>query len=819
MFEAVYEIGLQRGVSLAAYQEAWRTVAAHMMQIGAVTSKLFYDNKTSTCIIHSRWPNVGLAKTSWPVSKDEFPDVALAAGQMLAWRREINLPLLNTVQVQSYLESKNISLIDVIESKKKNILVYMDEGTSDKKRAVQEMLNDCVDLSVCNVMVVDAEFIKNRKNWEDEARLVVIPGGKARPYYTSLGAVWKQEAVESGCMRELQSIGVGNDRLRKFVAAGGNYLGICAGAYYGAQTTVFEKNGPLEVLDVGALGFFPGAAEGPAYGLGKFDYDSLQGAEVAKVKSDVLNYGNVCSFFNGGCLFTGDFQKPEITKLLAYENILDKESQEDAVAMVECCVGKGKAVLSGVHFEVASRHVDTDIASDLKVDDKNRQMLFAEVLGRFNVPLADDIYSHLYAEQTSKLVTPSKDFKVPPHIVRKRFQVLESTQTYATEHVNDLQPGEWRVVTSNTQTGGIGTRGRQWSSPPGNLYSTFSTIIPNTNTHRLQNASHIAGLSIVRVLETFGIKAELKWVNDVLVGSKKIAGVLIQASQRNDETCELHVGIGMNIALSKEQCEALPQPVTSVRQELGKVVNVEHILGLLQDSLIQHMLCLLSDGYEPFQQQLNAVLAFKGTSIIFDTETAEQGIFRAEVVGLDTNGGLLLHRADEERRDVADSHISGRIIRGQELNFAIFKELKGKWQFTREIRGKDNNLIMSLKGHAIFSPTESSTELAYCEEAKSEDFTALRKYRYTLEENVIHVYFDDKYGESTGLFHRLDFQPESSTVNSNMATCDGVHKCSPDMYYSHYDFFHRNSFALKHVIKGPKKDHTIITIFNRDTPS
>lgn len=152
--------------------------------------------------------------------------------------------------------------------------------------------------------------------------LLIMPGGRDIPY---------QKAFK----------GEPNRIIREFVKEGGNYLGVCAGAYYGCSEIIFEKDGPLEVLEQRELCFFPGAAVGPAYGPNKFSYYRPTGVCIAQLGAyDVL--------FHGGCAFhNAHLYQNEIHILARYEDIPEKPA-----AVVGCRVGKGKAILCGVHPEM-----------------------------------------------------------------------------------------------------------------------------------------------------------------------------------------------------------------------------------------------------------------------------------------------------------------------------------------------------------------------------------------------------------------------------------------------------------------------------------
>ncbi len=149
-----------------------------------------------------------------------------------------------------------------------------------------------------------------------------MPGGRDRPYHAHLQ-------------------GVPNQKIRSFVENGGCYLGICAGAYYGCKQVEFDLGFPLEVFESRELSFFSGSAIGPAYGAGTFEYSSEKGARMALIEAGNRKFH---VYYNGGPYFSGDFSNVKI--LARYV-----ELPASPPAIIECQVGEGKAILSGVHLE------------------------------------------------------------------------------------------------------------------------------------------------------------------------------------------------------------------------------------------------------------------------------------------------------------------------------------------------------------------------------------------------------------------------------------------------------------------------------------
>jgi glutamine amidotransferase-like uncharacterized protein len=180
-----------------------------------------------------------------------------------------------------------------------------------------------------------------------EVSLFIMPGGRDRPYHAALK-------------------GAGNAQIRSFVENGGTYLGICAGAYYGCKKVEFDRDFPLEVCEERELAFFSGTAIGPAFGKGTFEYGSEKGARMAKIGTAG---GTLEVYYNGGCFFEGDFTHVEI--LARY---LDLPNHPPAI--IECSIGKGKAILSGVHLELSGHslcHRSENFSTDqVKMEMKDR---------------------------------------------------------------------------------------------------------------------------------------------------------------------------------------------------------------------------------------------------------------------------------------------------------------------------------------------------------------------------------------------------------------------------------------------------------------
>lgn len=237
----------------------------------------------------------------------------------------------------------------------KFIYVYKDEGVGlvNANYLWKELKKAGYDQSHQLRWVLKEDFLKD--NWEDQTDAIIMPGGRDLPYHEAL----KGEA---------------NFRIRNFVVNGGSYLGICAGAYYGCANLEFDLGQSLEVKGERELKFFPGLACGPAFGQGTFCYMSAKGAKVAKLR---MHNGSILfSYFNGGCYFDQASSLENVKVLARYLEI-----PHEPAAIVYCKVGKGKAILSGVHPEVGSSSLYSsdpffkNIQPQLEAIEDQRQLL------------------------------------------------------------------------------------------------------------------------------------------------------------------------------------------------------------------------------------------------------------------------------------------------------------------------------------------------------------------------------------------------------------------------------------------------------------
>lgn len=245
------------------------------------------------------------------------------------------------------------------------ILVYVDEGAGP--RSVRLLFNTLKSLNLhekFSLQKANREILSGDK-WQTKARLLIFPGGRDVPYHQSLK-------------------GKPNENIRRFVEDGGTYLGICAGGYYGCSTVEFEKGHPLEVIEQRELKFFPGIARGSAFGPNLFKYEDESGSRAARIQfAEEEKLSTFSVYFNGGCQFVDACSHPNTSILAKYTELPDQPA-----AVIECSVGKGKAILSGVHPEYSFPYIDRvpaipkKVLQALREHETDRDLFFRSLIGR-----------------------------------------------------------------------------------------------------------------------------------------------------------------------------------------------------------------------------------------------------------------------------------------------------------------------------------------------------------------------------------------------------------------------------------------------------
>ncbi|VVP07408.1 bifunctional biotin--[acetyl-CoA-carboxylase] ligase/biotin operon repressor BirA [Pseudomonas fluorescens] len=218
--------------------------------------------------------------------------------------------------------------------------------------------------------------------------------------------------------------------------------------------------------------------------------------------------------------------------------------------------------------------------------------------------------------------------------------VLDSTDSTNAEALRAIGLGRAApfLVLAERQTSGRGRRGRKWVSPfAENLY--FSLVLRiDGGMRQLEGLSLVVGLAVLQTLRKLGVTgAGLKWPNDVLVGNKKIAGILLELVGDPADVCHVVLGIGINVNM--QVAEEVDQQWTSMRLESGKSCDRNVLVAELSEQLQAYIERQQVDGFSVLQAEWegNHLWQERSVSLIAGVSQID-GV----VLGIDSQGALRL---------------------------------------------------------------------------------------------------------------------------------------------------------------------------------
>lgn len=167
------------------------------------------------------------------------------------------------------------------------------------------------------------------------------------------------------------------------------------------------------------------------------------------------------------------------------------------------------------------------------------------------------------------------------------------------------------VVWAGEQTSGRGRHGREWSSPPGNLYHSI-ICRPGCPVAQAPQLGFVVGVAIARAIRALSdIPVELKWPNDLLVGGKKVSGLLLESSDDGRGGVSWVIaGIGVNL---ETHPESLPDAANL--RSFGARFSVEDLIEAFLPRLFGLIGEWERDGFAPVRDQWNELALPFGAEI------------------------------------------------------------------------------------------------------------------------------------------------------------------------------------------------------------
>jgi BirA family biotin operon repressor/biotin-[acetyl-CoA-carboxylase] ligase len=221
----------------------------------------------------------------------------------------------------------------------------------------------------------------------------------------------------------------------------------------------------------------------------------------------------------------------------------------------------------------------------------------------------------------------------------------------------ELGAAEGTVVVAESQTSGRGRHGRVWFSPAGaGLY--VSVILRPSSEHPLSSRENPAmlltlasGVAIAEGVRTAtGLPAEIKWPNDVMIGRRKLAGVLAEAAAHSGVLQFIVLGFGVNLQPVAYPPE-LASRATSIGAESGRAADRALILAEILAALAGRYADLLAGRFDAILSVWRQLApSLPSAPIEWDSP---HGLVRGRAEGIDEQGALLVRIGERVERLIA----------------------------------------------------------------------------------------------------------------------------------------------------------------------
>jgi len=244
------------------------------------------------------------------------------------------------------------------------------------------------------------------------------------------------------------------------------------------------------------------------------------------------------------------------------------------------------------------------------------------------------------------------------------FETIDSTNTWL-KHAALEGAADGTVVIAEHQTAGRGRMTRSFESPTGKgLYLSVLLQPQNIPPERLVPITALAGVAVCNAVERIcGIRPALKWPNDLVLGKRKLCGILTEmVFNENGAPCVI-LGIGINVSHSLEDFSSeVRELATSLQIELGREISKVQLAAALVREIDRVYLAMQTEVLEMYHMiyRRDCVNLGKRIQLIHTDGTRTA----AEALDIDQDFGLIVRTEDGEQKTVHSGEVSVRGLYG-----------------------------------------------------------------------------------------------------------------------------------------------------------
>lgn len=226
------------------------------------------------------------------------------------------------------------------------------------------------------------------------------------------------------------------------------------------------------------------------------------------------------------------------------------------------------------------------------------------------------------------------------------FSRIDSTNQYA-KRIGEEGAEDGTIVIADEQTAGKGRSGRHWVTPPKAAIAFTILLRPKLPPSRISMVTLVKGLAVCNAIrELYGLPVGIKWPNDVVIGGRKICGILTEMSAEMDGVHYIVIGTGINTNVTSFPDE-IRDVATSLQIQLGHPVDRAEVLVKVIELFEQYYDIFVKDGdLRNLQETYNKELLNLNERVrVLDPK----GEYTGTALGIDPEGQLLVKRDDDSR--------------------------------------------------------------------------------------------------------------------------------------------------------------------------
>lgn len=226
----------------------------------------------------------------------------------------------------------------------------------------------------------------------------------------------------------------------------------------------------------------------------------------------------------------------------------------------------------------------------------------------------------------------------------KLFETADSTQNIAHKLAED-GAAEGTLVIAEQQTSGRGRMGRSWVSPAGKGIYMSMVLRPSLPLQFAPQLTLLTAVALCRALkELVPVDIGIKWPNDLLIGGKKISGILLESSAEDERIRHVIMGIGISVNMTEEDYPPeLAETATSLRIASGDTVDRAAVVGAFVKQFEHLYRLYLREGFATILSLWEALsVTLHKPAKLMTPGGAVEGV----PVGLSDSGALLVRLAD-----------------------------------------------------------------------------------------------------------------------------------------------------------------------------